>query len=331
MRTRFTIAIPTHNRRDTVLLAVRSALAQTRPPEQVIVLCDGCSDGTAEALRGLAAPLVEVAELPKAPGYGYEHRNHSLQHARGEAILWLGDDDLLAPDHLEQIGKLWDTGRFDLVQNQAVLVHPDDSLEWVGADWSVPLAAERLAFMNSNPMGSVSLRAGLARSIGGWNAELPREGDQDLWLRALAAGARSACSPEPTVVHFRGTGRRQSWPSRVRQNTAWLEQLLDPGRQLELRIRLRRAGGEWAATYLHSATELQEELDAAHRERAALRERAAEAERLRHQLGLSEAHLAAAEARVAERDQMLSRIYDGAWWRMRTRLRSILPLARSRG
>jgi glycosyltransferase involved in cell wall biosynthesis len=89
--TRFTIAIPTHNRRQTVLLAVRSALAQTRQPEQIIVLCDGCDDGTADAVRALASPLTEAVELPKGPGFAYGHRNRSLELARGEVILWLAD------------------------------------------------------------------------------------------------------------------------------------------------------------------------------------------------------------------------------------------------
>lgn len=47
-----------------------------------------------------------------ARSYGYAHRNRSLELA--EAIIWLADDDLLLPDHLERIGELWDTNRFDL-------------------------------------------------------------------------------------------------------------------------------------------------------------------------------------------------------------------------
>jgi glycosyltransferase involved in cell wall biosynthesis len=104
---RFTIAIPTHNRRETLLLAVRSALMQTRPPEQVIVLCDGCTDGSADAVRELGDKRVEAIGLAKLPGYAYAHRNRSLELARGEAIIWLGDDDLLLPDHLERVGEHW--------------------------------------------------------------------------------------------------------------------------------------------------------------------------------------------------------------------------------
>ena len=237
--TRFTIAIPTHNRRETVLLAARSALAQTRPPEQIIVLCDGCDDGTAEAVRSLGSPLTDAIELPKAPGYAYGHRNRSLELARGEVILWLADDDLLLPDHLERIGALWDCGRLDLVQSDAVLVHADDSLGWFGGDWSTRQGRAQLATVNTNPMASVSVRVDVALAAGGWDDTLPRAADWDLWQRVVQRGARTARSPEPTVLHFRATGRGQPWDDRVRQNTSWLARMADPGGLDQMRLTLK--------------------------------------------------------------------------------------------
>jgi glycosyltransferase involved in cell wall biosynthesis len=311
MRTHFTIAIPTHDRRETTLLAARSALAQTRAPEQLLVLCDGCSDGTAEALRELGDPRVEALELPKGPGFGYEHRNRSLELARSEAILWLSDDDLLAPDHLERIGELWDTGRFDLVQSHGVLVLADDQLGWLGADWSVPFLRERLALFNTNPMSAVSIRVDTARAVGGWDPSLPRAADWDLWQRALAAGARSAISPEPTVLHFRAAERDQDWAGRVGQNAAWLARMEDPESLLAMRICLRRVGAERNADVDAHAEELQRALDATRAELAAAQKNAA---------------ANAAEAKAL--GTTLARIYDGGWWRLR---RHVLPLMRLLG
>lgn len=322
MPARFTIAIPTHNRRETALLAARSALAQTRSPVQLLVLCDGCQDGTADALRGLGSSLLEVIELAKESGYGYEHRNRSLELARGEAIIWLADDDLLLPDHLERIGELWDTGRFDLVQTHGVVVHPDDTLEWFGYDWSLPVNRTRLATWNSNPMSSVSVRVDVASAVGGWDAGVQRAADWDLWQRVLAAGARSACSPEPTVLHFRAGGREQAWPLRVRQNAAWLDRVEDLERLPDLRILLRLAGAEreanterHAAQMEQHAKNLQLELDAARGELLAAHTHA----------DRTEAHRAAAETTAAQLEVTLARIYNGGWWRLRRR---VLPLMR---
>ena len=121
--TTFTIAIPTHDRRETALLAARSALRQTRPPLEVVVLCDGCSDGTVDAVRAVGDPRLTAIDLPKANGYGYGHRNLALERARGTVILWLGDDDLLLPDHLERIGERWDERDVDLVTAPAAVVY----------------------------------------------------------------------------------------------------------------------------------------------------------------------------------------------------------------
>lgn len=321
---RFTIAVPTHDRRETVVLAVRSALAQTRPPEQVIVLCDGCSDGTADALRALGDPCVEVIELAKAAGYGYEHRNRSLELARGEAILWLADDDLLLPDHLERLGALWDSGRFDLVQSHSVIVHPDDSLEWLGTDWSVPAHRAAIERANSNAMASVSIRVELARAIGGWDASLPRAADWNLWWRALTAGARSAAIPAATHLHFRATGREQAWPLRVRQNTEWFARLEDAEQLSDLRIALDRVRAEHDSRLLARIDALEEIARDAHAQLAELHATYADLHVAYVDL---QGELTTVQASSAQLGEKLSRIESGGWWRLRRRLLPLLRLA----
>jgi glycosyltransferase involved in cell wall biosynthesis len=324
----FTIAIPTHDRRETAVLAARSALAQTRGPEQLIVLCDGCTDGTAAAMRALGDPRVEVVELEKGPGYAYAHRNVALERARGEAILWLADDDLLLPDHLRRIGRLWDTGRFDLVLSDGVVVHPDDAFEHFGSDWSVPALRADFERANTNPMASVSTRVELARAIGGWDADVERMADWDLWKRALAAGARCAAVREPTVLHFRASGREQAWPLRVRQNAAWLERIEDRAARRELRLALRRARGERDARVAEQVAWLEDRLRAAH-EQLEAHDRALTAAGARaEELGT---RLAVAEAHAAQLADKLRRIESGGWWRLRARLLPLLRLARRSG
>lgn len=247
----FTIAIPTHNRRDTVLLAVRSALAQEHAPEQVVVLCDGCSDGTAEAVAALGDDRVLALELEKGPGYAYDHRNRVLDRAATEFLVYLADDDLLLPGHLAQVARRAPDA--DIVCTPAVVVAPDDSLEWVGADWSVPEARDRvLTTSNSNPMASVAVRAAAAQGAGGWDGQVSRAGDWDLWQRMLRAGARACAADEATVLHFRATGRVQDWDDRVAQNGRWLDRIADPQQLAELRTELQ------AARYASEARLLQE-------------------------------------------------------------------------
>ena len=213
MTTTFTIAIPTHDRRETVVLAARSVLRQTRPPLELIVLCDGCTDGTERALEELGDERLVPLTLPKLPGYAYGHRNIALERARGTAIVWMGDDDLLLPDHLERLGARWDTGRFDLVTAPAAVVQPDDTLEWCGENWGLERSRVALERDNSNVMAGVSVSVALAREAGGWDPAMPRAGDWDLWKRVLATGVRAGAIGDATVLHFRATGRIRRGPT----------------------------------------------------------------------------------------------------------------------
>lgn len=291
----FTIAVPTHNRRDTVLLAVRSALAQELAPEQVIVLCDGCTDGTASALRALGDERVVVLELDKGPGYAYDHRNRALERTTSAFIVYLGDDDLLLPDHLARIAER--AGGVDLVCTPAVIVEPDDELRWIGADWSVPEARERMEMLaNSNVMASVAIRVDRARVVGGWDGTVEKAADWDLWRRATHAGATAVATDQPTVLHFKATGREQQWSDRVAQNRRWLDVIEDPQQLAALRPRLAQE------RYRHEAR-TDAELDQC---RVTLEEYGAELTRLHRLHAEQHAALTAARDQIAERELALA-------------------------
>lgn len=253
------------------MLAVRSALAQTLVPGQVLVLCDGCTDGTADAVAALGDPRAIALDLAKGPGYAYAHRNLALERAATDFVVYMGDDDLLLPDHLEQMAAVADGA--DLVCTPAVVVDPDDGLTWIGADWSVPEARERMETLaNSNVMASVAIRAATARAAGGWDGAVERAGDWDLWRRATKAGARAVATDRPTVLHFKATGRDQPWPDRVAQNARWLALLEDPRALSALRPRLARTRYEHEARHAAEldrcrkmVAELSDELSRVHR------------------------------------------------------------------
>jgi GT2 family glycosyltransferase len=353
--TTFTVAIPTHDRRETVVLAVLSALRQTRPPAQVLVTCDGCTDGTADALRAIGDPRVTAIELEKRRGYAYGHRNVALEQATGDLILWLADDDLLLPDHLERLAERQAIDDLDMVTSPAIVVHPDDELEWIGRDWSVPYVRDRLQHENTNVMASVAARTSLIRQVGGWDDAIERAADWDLWKRAIATGARAAMTDEPTVLHFRATGRTQPWADRVAQNTAWLERIGSSDELPALRRAFRRTRGI-AEAALHAdrmalVSGLEEQVAARDDERFHLH-RAIDAERvqgetiaeasrheqatLRAQLDQVAARAADAEHRLAEtqaraaRDRAtLEAIYAGGWWRLRGTVRRLTAPGRS--
>jgi glycosyltransferase involved in cell wall biosynthesis len=303
MATTFTVAIPTHDRRELVTLSVRSALAQSRPPLEVVVLADGCTDGTAETLRALGDPRVRVVELDKGPGYGYGHRNVALREARGDVVSWLGDDDLYLRDHLAVIGELWDAGDVDLVQACAVQIDEAGGMWLMGSDWGVKrFRAEALDGRNRNPMSTISHRPSDALAAGGWRDNRERGGDIDLWGRMLAAGARTRVSATPTILNLLGSGRAQTRAERAEQNAAYATAIGDPVAAARLRADAARAGHRQVAG-------LEQAIDARTVQRDELVARCEELEQA-----------------IAQERAALQAVYDGGWWRLRNRLLG-LPLA----
>ncbi len=105
------VIIPTYNRADYVVEAIRSAKAQTYPLKQIIVVDDGSCDSTAR----------RVAE---AGGVAYHYktnrgqgaaRNHGLRLARGEYIASLDSDDLWDADFLARSVECLETYQLDFV------------------------------------------------------------------------------------------------------------------------------------------------------------------------------------------------------------------------
>jgi len=88
---RFSVVVPTYNRADSVAATLDSVFAQTFADLEVIVVDDGSSDGTLEALARIDDPrLIVVAQQNAGPAAA---RNHGVRRARGEYVAFLDSDD----------------------------------------------------------------------------------------------------------------------------------------------------------------------------------------------------------------------------------------------
>ena len=93
------VVIPTRHRPNLVTRAVQSALSQTYPNLEVVVIIDGHDQETYELLGEMQDQRLRLKMLPVSTGGGAA-RNSGVRLASGEWIAFLDDDDLWLPDKL---------------------------------------------------------------------------------------------------------------------------------------------------------------------------------------------------------------------------------------
>lgn len=192
------IIIPNYNKRAYVQETVESALAQGEDC-QVIVVDDVSTDGSFELLQEMAAsePRMALVRM-EARRNASACRNRGLQAARGDYVIFLDSDDVLAPFCCEQ-------------RSQAIRQFPDYDL-WVFPMWlfrdtaaehhgvAVPRAgdhgrrflAHRLDWQTMQPVW----RRSFLERLGGFDETFARLQDPEIHARAMLAGARVSCFPD---------------------------------------------------------------------------------------------------------------------------------------
>jgi glycosyltransferase involved in cell wall biosynthesis len=186
-----TAAITTHNRAPLVVEAVESVLAQTYGDYELVVVDNGSTDGTREALEPYLDRIRYVPQqnLGRAGG-----RNAAIRLAAGRYVAFLDSDDLWLPDKLaRQVEALEAHPRVGLVHGHVELI----------AEGGTPLrretAAHRRLFARAHRHGAsyagyalecrcltstVMFRADVLERVGPYDGALALE-DLDLYLRLL--------------------------------------------------------------------------------------------------------------------------------------------------
>ncbi|MCZ7606475.1 MAG: glycosyltransferase [Planctomycetota bacterium] len=125
------VIIPTFNRAARMPVAVRSVLAQTWRPLEIVVVDDGSPDDTPQVLRGLEPEVTAAGAIPRfirqQNGGAAGARNTGMKAATGQWIAFLDDDDRWYPHKLAaQMARLAETGA-DACSAVALLVEPGAS------------------------------------------------------------------------------------------------------------------------------------------------------------------------------------------------------------
>jgi hypothetical protein len=222
---RVSVLLPTNNRADVVGLAIQSVLDQTETDFELLVVADGCTDGTVALVAGIDDPRIRIFDLPKAPYFGYANRNIALRQARGEYLAFAAHDDLLFPDHLRRlIERLETTGR-EWIYSRPLWVSTDGVI--IPFATNLTLADELEYFLtvaNTIPASCVAFRRACLERDGYWPEQVPSAADWRHWIAIIEGGKREnhAYLATPTCLHFSATWR-QSRHSGMEDVRTWLD------------------------------------------------------------------------------------------------------------
>lgn len=200
------VVIPTYNRAALLSRAVLSALSQTYPAVEVVVVDDGSEDATSEVLEALQREAGrERLRVARQANKGVSSaRNLGLGLCRGELFALLDSDDYWLPTKCErQVAFLQATG--------GVICQTDEI--WLRKGVRVNPMRKHLKpsgqfFARALDMCLVSPSATLFtrwfwEEIGPFDESLPACEDYDLWLRTLLR-YEVGFLPEPLVVRDGG-------------------------------------------------------------------------------------------------------------------------------
>ena len=190
------VIVPTHERPELCIRAVRSALAQTSPPEEVLVWDDGSSAATRVQLREFAAlhPRVIYREGEPAgtPAVG---RNGLIELAQGDWIAFLDDDDEWMPEKLERQQAYMSS--WDVIASGAKRrSNGDDYLPHIGRVSRAMLARDNVLVLST-----VTVRRSVLATEFRGGTELTAIEDYALWLDLADAGARIVVTSDVVAIY----------------------------------------------------------------------------------------------------------------------------------
>ena len=247
-RPKIAVVVPTMNRRQLVAATLAAVQSQTLEPHRLIVVDDGSSDGTAEAVRQQFAAggfpfdteLVVLERNRGAPAA----RNAGLARASDCDFVWFLDSDDFPPRNF-----LEKTASALQESPEAVAASTDRVIRTRSHAWFSSLRALRPEprpwfFEHGTVVGSCTLfRTDVVRRLGGFDEALPTGHDTALFMRIAGVGPWLHAAGSPVVFlqrdfHPHLKHRYDDWERRV---TAIQEAcLLEPGVDAVVSDELRR-------------------------------------------------------------------------------------------
>lgn len=205
------IIIPAYNCDRYIGQAIESILNQTYSAYEIIVVDDGSQDKTRDALKPYSEQIHYVYQENQGVSVA---RNHGLNLARGEFIVFLDADDTFLPNKLTtQLAVFEAQPQLGLVQSGWRRVNQTGEILMDATPWDYVPELNLEMWLRWKPlgtMGTLMFRRDWLLKVEGFEPGLAHAEDVDLILRLALLGCESAWLHQSTVCyrqHDRNTMR----------------------------------------------------------------------------------------------------------------------------
>ena len=208
------VVIPAYNAAATIVRAIDSVLAQSRLPDEIIVIDDGSTDETSKRIKKYGAQVRYVYQENAGPSVA---RNKGIEAANSEWIAFLDADDEWLPETLDLQCELLGRNKH-LVWTTANFYHCLCDENRRGCNVNPELAAEALGgkeyfddfFRTLLPHGcgctvTMLIKKEVLQEVGMFRAGLHIAEDTDLWFRIACRWPRIGFVVEPLAIYHMTT------------------------------------------------------------------------------------------------------------------------------
>lgn len=207
---RFSVIIPLYNKAAEVEATIRSVLAQTLQPVEIVVVDDGSTDSSAAVVEAIGSPLVRLVRQSNAGECAA--RNRAMAEAVGDWFALVDADDWWEPHFLEEVADMiecwphcgiYSTG-FNIVSPTGVVRAKTPAERGpVENFWR-----ESMTSYVTIPSATVLPRR-VVEELGGFPVGMKMGGDQYMWIK-IATRYGVCFSPRPLCFYSMVAGNRSS-------------------------------------------------------------------------------------------------------------------------
>ncbi|RBI82791.1 hypothetical protein DRV85_18045 [Rhodosalinus halophilus] len=272
--TSVSIVVATHNRAALLAETLGAIAAQRHRPLEVLVVDDGSTDATEDVVARAAASArraegPEIRYLRQGNAGPAAARNRGLAAARGAAVLFSDDDDVMAPGAVAALAAALEAqpaAGIACAAHAAMAADgtPDPRIRRPEPAEGAQAAAAMIAGEWFVPLHGYLFRRAALEAAGRWDHRLRSQEDDALLLSAALSGARFHAAPRALVFYRQHAGPRRSAGAcdlRLEDDVAIR---LSAWRRLQREGRLERfsaAFGAWHRRLMARYGELLETLD----------------------------------------------------------------------